>query len=136
MRKLFLIVSAATLSVVMLTACGPPPPHPKSLVNSIVQLPCGLESVANGSFENLNNTYKPKPTDTYMTLFNGDSNISGWRVRTGPRATNGLVWSDNNNQFSVKTPFGDFFVDLTGNIDAADQIPVVVQEGIQLARGK
>src|SRR5512146_1807050 len=123
MRKLFFIAAAATLPVVVLTACVMRHPPPTAVE---VQLPCGQELVTNGSFEDLNHMYKPDPVDTFMTLFTGDPSISGWAVRTQDRL-NGLAWSDNNNRFNIKTVYGDFFIDLTGKTDR-ELFPVIAQQ--------
>ncbi len=74
------------------------------------------ELVVNGSFENLAHTFAPDRNGV-MSLPPGSTVIPGWTVVSGS-----LLWGGVNDNGSVlpsgaATPFGHFYVDLTGSTD-------------------
>lgn len=68
--------------------------------------------VVNGSFENMAGTFAPDGNQV-MSLAVGSTNIPGWTVINAE-----LLWGNNTNVFGPRTPYGAFFVDLTGYHDS------------------
>ena len=66
------------------------------------------ELIVNGSFENIEGTFV-RDGNGLMILQPGSAAIPGWTVTSGEAA-----WGDNTNAFNVLTPFGSWFLDLTG----------------------
>jgi len=86
--------------------------------NSLVPDPLinAQELIVNGSFENVAHTFVPEPNETLL-LSNGATVIPGWTVVNAS-----LLWGGNNDNGAVLpsgagTPFGHFYVDLTGSLD-------------------
>jgi hypothetical protein len=68
----------------------------------------GEELIINGSFENTAGTFVATPQGV-MSLGGGNTSIPGWAVVTGETA-----WLHNTNTYGGTSPFGSYFVDLTG----------------------
>ena len=69
------------------------------------------ELITNGSFENPSATFANNGQG-YMTLASGSTTIPGWTV-----TNDSLAWVINGIPFGIATPFGSFFLDLTGTHD-------------------
>lgn len=71
----------------------------------------GVELIVNGGFENTAATFV---ADSYglMSLPAGSTVIPGWTTTDAE-----LAWSRNDNTFGGATPFGAFYLDLTGYHD-------------------
>jgi len=69
------------------------------------------ELIVNGGFENIAGTFV-RDGNGLMSLPAGSTAIPGWTVTTAEAA-----WGDNTNVFNVHSPFGGFFLDLTGYHD-------------------
>jgi uncharacterized repeat protein (TIGR01451 family) len=69
--------------------------------------------IVNGSFENIDGTFSPNASG-FMDLLPGATDIPGWTVTNGQ-----LTWLSNTNAANLRTPFGSFFLDLTGEDDTA-----------------
>ncbi len=68
--------------------------------------------VTNGSFE-MGTTL---PTGNGLSLPNGSTAMTGWTV-FGGQSNDGLGWLPNGNTYGVSTPFGGYFLDLTGYLN-------------------
>jgi len=78
---------------------------------AVVAVPARAELITNGSFES--GSY----TDNHgggMSLPVGSSNITGWTVVSGE-----LAWLNNSNPYGGTTPYGSYFLDLTGYHDSS-----------------
>ena len=71
----------------------------------------GGDLVINGSFENTECLFIPDGAGV-KSLPAGSTNIPGWTVTTAE-----LVWGINGNSYGPRSPFGTFFLDLTGYHD-------------------
>ena len=71
------------------------------------------ELIVNGSFEITDGKFV---ADQYglMSLLTGSTTIRGWTTTIAE-----LAWSNNNNTFGASTPFGAYWLDLTGYHDRA-----------------
>ena len=77
----------------------------------IVQVPCGDNLILNGSFEEGN--FRPI-ADGFMPLNTNASDLTAWTIAAN---ANPLAWVGNGNRFSVTTPDGEHFIDLSGQFD-------------------
>jgi hypothetical protein len=100
----------------------------------IALFPCGLETVANGDFENGNLVANTTLGPGIMNLGNQAKDLSPWIVTAKGSPVHPLTWADNSNLFHITTPSGSRFLDLTGTLDT-DPYPVVSQD-IKLAPGQ
>jgi len=73
----------------------------------------GQELVVNGSFENTSSTFVADPNGE-MSLPVSSTAIPGWTVVSGE-----TIWGSDGNIFGPNTPYGSFFLDLTGYHDLA-----------------
>jgi hypothetical protein len=71
--------------------------------------------IDNGSFESAS-PGSALPTGNGVALPTGSTAMAGWMV-FGGLTTDGLAWLPNGDIFSVATPFGTNFLDLTGYHD-------------------
>jgi len=71
--------------------------------------------IDNGSFESAS-PGSALPTGNGVALPTGSTAMAGWTV-FGGSTTDGLAWLPNGDIFSVATPFGTNFLDLTGYHD-------------------
>lgn len=72
----------------------------------------GGELVLNGSFENSECLFVPDSTGV-KSLPAGATAIPDWTVTTAE-----LLWGINGNSYGPRSPFGSFFIDLTGYHDS------------------
>jgi hypothetical protein len=70
------------------------------------------ELVVNGSLENVSNTFVADGNES-MSLQPGSTVIPGWTTTNAE-----LLWLSNSNVFGATTPYGSFFLDLTGYHDS------------------
>jgi hypothetical protein len=77
--------------------------------------PARANLISNGSYE-VASADSSLPTGNGTELGDGSTAIAGWTV-TG---SNTLTWLPNSNGFNVSTPYGSYFLDLTG---ASDRTP-------------
>jgi uncharacterized protein DUF642 len=74
----------------------------------------------NGSFENTASTFSSQRSDGGMELTNGSTAIPDWTVFTPmSQPGNDIAWVFNTNNYGLTTPYGSYFIDLTGYTDAA-----------------
>jgi hypothetical protein len=66
--------------------------------------------IDNGSFED--GTLIPNAAPGAMTLLNGDTSITGWKVMN--LAGGDITWESSANPWGLKASQGDRFIDLTG----------------------
>jgi hypothetical protein len=71
--------------------------------------------ISNGSFETASDG-SSLPTGNGESLPNGSTAIADWTVFGGP-ANDGVAWLPNSNGYGPTTPFGSYFLDLTGYFD-------------------
>jgi hypothetical protein len=73
--------------------------------------------ISNGSFETASDgSLLPALTGPGLSLPNGNTAMADWTV-IGGTAGDGLAWLGKNNQYGPTTPFGNYFLDLTGYAD-------------------
>jgi hypothetical protein len=70
--------------------------------------------ITNGSFEL--GTNPPAFGTSGSSLGAGSTNLTGWTI-SGGSIFDGLGWLPNGNPFGPNTPFGNYFLDLTGYLD-------------------
>ncbi len=96
--------------------------------------PVQEDLIVNGSFELPCAALFKADSFGVVSLAPGDAAIPGWTITTAE-----TIWSINGNNFGPKTPFGSFFVDLTGYHDTApyggvaQTIPTLAGESYQLS---
>jgi hypothetical protein len=73
--------------------------------------------IQNGSFETASDG-STLPTGNGSQLPSGNTDIADWTVFGGP-GFDGVAWLPNSNGYGVNTPFGSYFLDLTGYNDTA-----------------
>ncbi|HUK18845.1 MAG TPA: hypothetical protein VLW65_20635 [Bryobacteraceae bacterium] len=133
MRKKLLIAAFATMPI----AVSPAQSLQKNRNQAEIgpQLPCGSETVSNGSFEEGN--FVPNTAARFMTLPSGATDLRSWTIfsigKPPSLPANQLLWFDNNNTAGVRSPFSDHFIDLTGITDA---VPLSLSQQITLESGR
>ena len=71
--------------------------------------------IQNGSFETASDGFLlPALTGSGLALANGSTAMADWTVTGGDGDGDGLAWLGKNDQYGPTTPFGDYFLDLTG----------------------
>ena len=91
------------------------------------------ELVINGSFENISNTFVADGYNS-MSLPPGSTVIPGWATTNAE-----LDWISSRNPFGLATPFGSFFLDLTGYHDSfpyggvTQVLPTIAGQAYQLS---
>jgi hypothetical protein len=83
--------------------------------------------LTNGSLEDTGSTFTTGG-DGGDNLSVGSTAIPGWTVNTAA-----LAWISNTNTFGLSTPFGSFFLDLTGYHDSSPYGGI--QQSVALAAG-
>jgi hypothetical protein len=76
----------------------------------LISVHTSLGQIINGSLENTQGTFVP--SGGYMELYVGSPALPGWTV-----VGNSVSWLSNVNPWSLTTPDGSMFLDLTGNHD-------------------
>ena len=66
--------------------------------------------LVNGSLEDTQGTFVPY--NGYMEVYGGSTTIPGWTV-----VHDSISWLPNLNPWNLTTPYGNMFLDLTGNHD-------------------
>jgi hypothetical protein len=88
--------------------------------------------ISNGSFETASGD-SSLPTGNGSQLLSGSTAIADWTVFGGP-GFDGVAWLPNGNGYGVSTPFGNYFLDLTGYND--DQPYFGVEQTITTVAGQ
>jgi hypothetical protein len=88
--------------------------------------------ISNGSFETASGN-SSLPTGNGSQLLSGSTAIADWTVFGGP-GFDGAAWLPNGNGYGVSTPFGNYFLDLTGYND--DQPYFGVEQTISTVAGQ